>query len=219
MRFPLDKETWYIKRDDRTNRVGSANGFENFKTGIILDNELANDLQCQVMVLIICNVLARWCRNITIQISEHSISQLNFSKGEKFKELIERTIQEIDPYVDLKFNEIDENKVDKICVVRNQNNNPYSKAIWIDCDGWQAGMGVEFRKENYKYLSDRNILGAAFAACLGSSELFKQAIGCEALKEEQWYSLWDFKKSIKKDELINMSYIENWCFGHIQQPG
>ncbi len=220
MIFPLSKQEWYLKRDDRTRRVNEIEGFENFKVGIIVSAEIASDFQCQVMTWIIGNILARWCRYITFQIPEHAVSDLNFSKGNNFKNSIKEALLQIDPYLTLEFDDVDENKVDAVCVIGNQIGQFSKKVIWIDCDGWLTGMGTYPRKKYPSRIDSENILGASFATCLGCSELFRRAIGKEPMQEqEQWYSLWDFEKSLSKSELKKVPYINNWDFGHIHQPG
>ena len=220
MTFPLSKQEWYLKRDDRTRRVNEIEGFENFKVGLIISDEIANDFQCQVMTWIMGNILARWCRYIIFQIPEHVVSSLNFSKGNNFKDSFKEALLQIDPYLNLEFNDVDENKVDVVCVIGNQKEQFSKKHIWIDCDGWLTGIGAYPRKEYSGRIASKNILGASFAACLACSELFGRAIGKEPMQEqEQWYSLWDFKKSLSKNELKNSLYINNWEFGHVHQPG
>jgi len=220
MTFPLSKQEWYLKRDDRTLRVTEIKGFEDFKVAIVVSGEIVNDFQCQVMTWIIGNILARWCRYITLQIPEHVVSKLNLSKGKNFKDSIKEALLQIDPYLTLEFDSVDENKVDAICVIGNQAEQPSKRNIWIDCDGWLAGIGTYPRKEYSSRMASENILGASFAACLGCSELFRRAISKEPIQEqEQWYSLLDFKKSLSKSELKNAPYINNWEFGHAHQPG
>ncbi len=200
MTFPLNKEDWYLERDNRTCRVTETQGFENFKVGIVVSDEIKDSFQCQIMVWIITNILARWCRYITIQISSQTVSELNFSKGEIFKNSFEKNLLQIDPYLTLEFNNVDENKVDAVCLIGNQTGKFFNKAIWIDCDGWLAGIG-KYPKKDHSRNIDKNILGASFAACLGCSELFRRATGKQPLEEqEQWYSLWDFKKTSNKNE-------------------
>ena len=219
MTFPLSEKEWYLKRDDRTNRVYEVQGFEDFKVGIILGDAIANDFQCQVMTWIIGNILTRWCRHITFQIPDQVISKINFFEGNNFKNSIKKTLLQIDPYITLEFDKVDEDKVNKICIIGSRIKRISKKAIWVDCDGWLAGIGIKSREMDSKQTNSKNILGAVFAACLGSSELFRQAIGSKSLQEEQWYSLWDFKKSLRKDKLKNAPFIEDWSFGHIHQPG
>ena len=219
MTFPLSKQEWYLKRDDRTRRVNEIEGFENFKVGVIVSGEIANDFQCQIMTWMIGNILARWCRYITLQIPEHVVSKLNLWKGSNFKDSLQIALLQIDPYLTLEFDHVDENKMDAVCVIGNQIGSFSKKIIWIDCDGWLAGMGIYPRKKCPSRIDSENILGASFAACLGCSELFRRAIGKEVMEEEQWYSLWDFKKSSSRGELKNAPYIKNWAFGHLHQPG
>ena len=157
MTFPLSKQEWYLKRDDRTGHVCEAHGFEDFKVGIIVSSEIANDFQGQVMTWLIGNILTRWCRYITLQIPENVISKLNITKGNNFKNSIEETLLQIDPYLTLKFDRVDENKVDAICVVGNQIEQIPKRAIWIDCDGWLAGIGIFPRKKNYRQIDSKNI--------------------------------------------------------------
>lgn len=220
MTFPLSKQEWYLKRDDRTRRVNEIKGFEDFKVGIIVSDEIANDFQIQVMTWIMGNILARWCRHITLQIPEDTVSKLNLSKGKNFKNSIKNALFQVDPYLTLEFDNVDEDKANAVCIIGNQTEQLPKGNIWIDCDGWLSGIGIYPRRESPTRIGSKNILGASFSACLGCSELFRRAIGKESMQEEeQWYSLWDFKKSLSKNELKNASYIDNWGFGHVQQPG
>ncbi len=220
MIFPLSKQEWYLKRDDRTRRVDKIEGFEKFKVGIIVSDVIANDFQCQIMTWIIGNILARWCRYLTLQLPEHVLSKLNLSKGNNLKDSIEKALLQIDPYLTLEFDHVDENSMDAVCVIGNQIGQFSKKVIWIDCDDWLAGIGTYPRKKYSKRTGSENILGASFAACLGCSELFRRAINREPMQEqEQWYSLWDFKKSLNISELKNAPYNNNWEFGHTHQPG
>ena len=219
MTFPLASDDWYLKRDDRTRRVTETQRFENFKVGIILGDEFADDFQCQIMLWLMANTLARWCRHITFQIPTHLVSALNFSKGENFRDSIQKALLQIDPYLNLDFDQIDDRE-DGVCVIGGQDGLFSKKVIWIDCDGWIAGMGLYPKKKYSRQPNDRNILGASFAACLACSELFRRANSQNSLQDQEiWYSLLDFKKSSKKNELRNSSYCDNWEFGHIQQPG
>jgi len=220
MTFPLSKQEWYLTRDDRTRRVHEVKGFDDFKVGIIVSDEIGNDFQCQIMTWIIGNILARWCRYIRLQVPQHVISELNLSKGGNFNDSLQRALLHIDPYLTLEFDQVDENKMDAVCVIGNLTGQFSKKAIWIDCDGWLTGMGPFPRKKCHGREKSENILGASFAACLGCSELFRRATSKVAIKDQElWYSLWDFKKSAGKNELKNPPYINSWDFGHVHQPG
>lgn len=220
MMFPLSEQDWYLKRDDRTRRVDEIKGFEDFKVGLIVSDEIEDDFQCQVMTWIIGNILARWCRHITLQVPRHVISRLNLSKGDNFNDSIQRALLQIDPYLALEFDQVDENKMDAVCVIGNQPGQFSKRTIWIDCDGWLTGVGTYPRKRGHGRTKKENILGASFAACLGCSELFRRATNKEAIEDlALWYSLWDFKKSVSKSKLTNPSYINDWEFGHVHQPG
>lgn len=219
MTFPLVMDDWYSKRDDRTRRVAETQKFGNYKVGIILEDEFADDFQCQIMLWILANTLARWCRYITFQIPSEVVSLLNFSKGDNFRDLIQKVLLQIDPYLNLDFNHV-EDKVDGVCVVGGQDRPFSKKVIWIDCDGWIAGVGLYPKKKYPRQANDRNILGASFAACLGCSELFRRANSKKPLQDQEaWYSLLDFEKLSNKSGLRNSSYCDNWDFGHIHQPG
>jgi hypothetical protein len=220
MTFPLRNQDWYLKRDDRTRRVDGVAGFEEFKVGIIVSDELGNDFQCQIMTWLMGNVLARWCRYITIQVPQDVKSELNLSKGDNFSDSIQRALLNIDPYLALKIDQVDENAMDAVCVIGNHKGQFSKKAIWIDSDSWLTGIGTYPRKKYHGRIKSENILGASFAACLGCAELFRRATTKEAIEDQEvWYSLWDFKKSVSKSELRNPPYINNWEFGHAHQPG
>jgi len=220
MTLPLSEGEWYFRRDDRTRRVPAINGFNNFKVGIAVSNEVKNDFQCQIMTWIIGNILARWCRHITLQIPKDMISSLNLAKGRDFSNSIQRSLLNIDPYLTLEFDKVDENRLDGVCVIGNPDVQFSEKAIWIDCDGWLAGMGIFPRERSYGREKSKNIAGASLAACLGCSELFRRATSKAPIKDKElWYSLWDLKKSADKNKLKNPPYVDSLEFGHVHQPG
>jgi hypothetical protein len=71
----MDAQQWYRLRNDRTRRVDNIildSGAK--RIGVYAGGDLLGTYSGQVLVLITANILARWCRRITIQLSENLAS-------------------------------------------------------------------------------------------------------------------------------------------------
>ena len=68
MSFPLSKDQWYKARNDRTDRI--VDGYDQFPIGVKVDPRVVEDYSLQVMTLLTCNIAARWCPQITIEMPE-----------------------------------------------------------------------------------------------------------------------------------------------------
>jgi len=215
---PVDKETWYTLRDDRTRRLAGIQGFEKYRIGVIVDERVHQSYSLQVMIILSLNMAARWCRNITVQIPDNITSLIPGHQKQDFVEYVKHEMSQIDPYGNFNFDSIDTSKVDSMLSIGGSFNAP-KNSVWIDSNGWIAGIGVDsFSKlEEPEYM---NPIGPAFGASLGDAELFRRAIGMKStLSNEQWYSMYDFIASPNPSNLMNPDNYTGISCGRILQIG
>lgn len=215
MSFPLTKEQWYQERNDRTDRV--VTGYEQFSIGVKVDPRIAEDYSLQVMTLLACNMAARWCPRITIELPESKTIIPN-QKNKSFNKLVEKQLSQIDPYGKFEFKTIGENDVTQILIVGDYQK--YQKNhVWANGQGWIGGCGLG-SSPNLAYENLQNPVGPAIAACMANAELFSQAINqspCE--NYEKWYDVFNLKESTKIPETQHFEVPLDFDLGTIHQVG
>ena len=219
--FPLTKNDWYQKRDDRTKRVDTT-GFESFSLDVIVSPRIKSSYSIQVMTVTSLNMLARWCRKIRVQIPDAKSFLLN-SLDEKIEKILQKELPRIDPYGEFAFGNIEADEYGQILFIGSPEQKieqPNDRAVWIDSSGWIAGVGSGTPADTIKKDSSRNPVGPAFASCLGVAELFRRAVGMPAsLNKRSWYSMYDYSKINDPNEGVSASYVPRFDFGRIHQVG
>lgn len=216
----MNEDEWYAARDDRTKRLDDSSDFEDFSLGVIVGPDLSSDFATQAMALVSSNILARWCRNITVQMQE-ATSVLPGRTGVDFKAVVEKVMEEADPYGEFTFSEVSENDLDGILFIGKPERKFKKPHVWIDGSGWVAGVGHGVSSNHDSLDRDSNPIGPAFAACLGVSEIFKIANGSQNPDPySAWYSMYDFgKTSDDPRKLLNPEYVTGFDFGRVYQVG
>ena len=219
MTFPLTKEEWYQKRDDRTKRVNSASGFEGFKLGVIVNPKIESSFAIQVMTATSLNLLARWCRHIVIQMPNTPSSFPGLACG-SLKEQLKQNLSQIDPYGKFEFAEVNSKECSKTLFIGlDKKITALNEGIWVDGSGWVAGIGNKIPEKSIDRNASLNPTGPAFASCLGVAELFRQATGLPSSGEPTWYSLYDYSRSTDPATCSCPDYVGSFDFGRIQQIG
>lgn len=220
MTFPLTEEEWYKKRDDRTKRVNGVSGFEGFTLGVLVNPQIESSYAIQVMTTISLNLLARWCRNIVIQMPETSSSFPGLA-CENLKEKLKLDLSKIDPYGKFEFADVKAKKFSKTLFIGiDRTTTTIDEGIWIDGFGWLAGIGNEIPEKNLNQNDSLNPTGPAFASCLGVAELFRQAAGLPDFSgKPTWYSLYDYSRLNDPATCSCPDYAGGFDFGRIQQIG
>jgi len=216
----LRKNEWYNKRDDRTKRVPGAHGFEDFSVGVVVDEKTASIPAVQIMLLVSLNILARWCRTIRVQVAPDAHLCLPNCSDAPLAKALTEMMAGADPHGDFTFGEVKEGDADQILTI-----GPSRKAftrphVGIDASGWLSGVSYGADLGALHPAQDDNPLGPAFAACLGTAEIFRQAadvIPHDAYAD--WYSLFDFQKTGRPELSINPEYLPDFDFGRIYQIG
>ena len=190
--FPLTKEEWYSKRDDRTIRVDGAKGFEHYSVGVIIGDSVRSDYSLQVLALTAVNILARWCRQITIEMPSNVNSQLPTSRGEDYCKLLKDVTEMADPYNDFSFDVVSEESVDRVLAVGSPERRFHSDQVFADGAGWLSGVRLGREPLDLPASLDANPVGPAFSACLAVAEIFRLACGTSSPEPHtDWYSLWN----------------------------
>lgn len=215
----LDKDTWYNLRDNRTNRIEGSDGYENFSLGVVIDPNVESSFSLQIMTLMTANILARWCRNVRIQLP-NVVSILPYQKGKPLHDCLKKLMSDIDPHGKFSFGEVSKNDCSQILVIGNPPGS-FPNSIWINSSGWIASVGYNTINLFLEPKSDNNPVGAAFASCLGMAEVFRQAVSSTSPDPYAvWYSLYDFTKiTSNPTTLKNPNYISDLDFGRICQIG
>lgn len=221
-KFPLEKNIWYQLRDDRTRRINGVSGFEGFSLGVIVNSQIGASYPIQVMTLTTLNILARWCRKLTVQLPSNSRSCLPGQEGQNLKEILAEYLLTIDPYGQFSFCDETVGDCNEILFIGQPEEfkELNERSIWVDGSGWIAGVGCGVPAMNLSLKNDGNPVGPAFASCLGVAEVFRRAIGLPPSHPGAfWYSLYDYRKVDNPSESRNLNYVSEFDFGRIHQVG
>jgi ThiF family len=219
MMFPLSKEEWYQKRDDRTKRIDGASGFEEFKLGVVISPHLGSSYAIQVMTATSLNLLARWCRHMVIQMPDVP-SVFPGLTSNSLKEAIRQQLLNIDPFGSFEFTDVNASECSQIMYIGLDQKTALRGELWIDSSGWIASIGRDTPQTFLGGNNNLNPTGPAFASCLGVAELFRQAVGITTASiKPTWYSLYDYSISNNPLNCNNPNYVPGFDFGRIQQIG
>jgi hypothetical protein len=212
--FHISEQEWYRRRDDRTSLNPGVEKYQEFSIGIIVFDDLENNFSNQAMLLIAVNIISRWCRKIRIQLKDSNCCLPGYG-AETMKTILEKTMMKADPFGDYTFGKLT-NDLDQILMVGNAPKDFRQPHYWINSNGWLAGVGFGKERNNPILEKSENIIGPAFSACLGASELFKLANGIGNQEEfETWTSLLNFETSTEIKDLQNSTWPSKLELGRI----
>jgi hypothetical protein len=201
--------------------MDNCSGFENFKVGVAIGNEVKSEFSVQVMSLVTLNILARWCRDVTVQMPDQVVSQLPSAKNSNLQEYFAKMMHQADPFGEFVFEEIEQDKIDVLATLGSPKDSYGKDVVHVGGAGWVGGIDVggiqiPFREVN----ESRNVIGPAFASCLGSAEIFRRAVGLGGSHSlSSWYSLYDFQSAEDPRNLANPEYNSRPQLGRIYQIG
>lgn len=214
MDFSFSKEEWYALRDDRTNRILEKKLDKEFSVGIIIDPAVSKSYELQCMTLVLCNILSRWCRKITIDSPDCTLIASRHG-GKNLKKYLLETMAKIDPHGNFTFGNID----DCTFILSIGDTKITKPHFWIDASGWIGGCGYGKTVSCHK-TSNKNPVGPTLASCMGAAMLFEHAVcGLEQKESSIFYSLFDYSSSESPHLLINPEVSESLDLGNICQIG
>lgn len=216
--FQVPVDEWYRLRDDRTLRVTGVSGYEDFTLGIIVSDDVVDSFSTQVMTLLSVNIAARWCRNIRVEVNPARTKIYGY-ENQDFNRLLLSTALNADPYCNFKISRINESCSYVLGIGCLDSFHGFENYSGINGQRWLAGIGKNSMNHRLVEIGD-NLVGPAFASCLGAAEVFRFANGHEPMiKDEVWYSLYDFSKSYDFSELENPANQYEFDYGNILQIG
>lgn len=204
-------------RFDRLDLIeGVIEGYKNHSVTILVSDNEADSLAIQVMALIASNLLSRWCRRVNVNVRKTECKIPNFQSQQFHNVLMEQSKK---TPCDFTIN-CAEGGFDSTLLIGNHIQSSMAKATWIGCSGWLGGNGVGTMPQIDYSKNTSNILGAAFAACLGVSQIFRCANGAKKEEFSTWYSLFDFTKADYNASLSNPdNFPESLNLGTVHQIG
>lgn len=217
--FPLSKDDWYEQRDNRTNQIAPTYDYRDFSVGVAVDRQVENSYSIQCMTLLACNMLARWCRRVSIDVSSCK-HVLPHTRGSDFAQDTLQLMNGIDPFGQFALEAVDVNEFDGVLVIGNASNSSSSRIVNIHGDGWIAGCSYGEMRE-WDYSSDQNPVGPGMASCMGVSELFQQAVLRRTHKPySKWHNLYDFTETDQPpNKMENRSFCTDLDLGTVLQIG
>lgn len=219
-KFPMERDTWYKLRDDRTRRIDGVSGFENYALGVIVNSQVRSSYSIQIMTLITLNMLARWCRNIKVQMPSDAPAHLPNQNGQNFREILVKMMSDVDPWGQFDFSCINRDECNQILIIGQPEELISDRYVWIDASGWIAGVGNGSPTMYLKTNEENNPIGPTFASCLGVAETFRRAIGLSpSCSRSAWYSLYDLNRIDSINQYNSPNYISDFNFGRIYQIG
>jgi len=219
--FPLSQQTWYDQRDDRTRRVDGVGGFESFRLAVVVSEDAEYYYSTQLATYITLNILARWCRKISITLPKEASSLLPSTHGQELKAVLESMMERIDPFGEFRFLAAGEKGEGRCLRIGRQSDTVHDDDIGMDSGGWTGGV---WRGSCPSWTSggkdDINPIGPALASSIGVAEVFREAVGLGmGDKIPQWYSLYDFQCTEEPVELNNPTLPPDTEVGHVLQVG
>jgi hypothetical protein len=157
----LDVNTFYRLRDDRTNRCVESPAYQLVTCTVTMQENLLSTQTGCVLFQVVCNLLARWCRTVTLVAPSQPA--------------IEETLvamRDADPFGT--FTATTETSAAGIHLHLGRGcHAPTDQTVVIDAGGWLAWLGTTDGPA--LPTDEENILGAVAAACLGVAQAFKIA--------------------------------------------
>jgi len=216
----MTEQDWYDLRDDRSNRLFSLKDIDHFRVGVRIRSDDIYRYETRIMTKVGLNILSRWCRNISVDISSTSDRSTSEQVNGFLVELRSLT-ERINPFGRFRFGEFKDETVDQTLKIgKSEPDDPDPTSVWIDADGWIAGNGsgthslIQYRK------GPPNPTGAVFAACLGNAELFRRFVSDKLEAFSVYHSLFDLNSSLDRpQDLTNPNLETDRYLGTIYQIG
>ena len=174
MPFPTDAKTFYARRDHRTNAYGHVDvQYAEQNVLIPAQSGVLASFAGQVMFLVSCNLLARWCRRVTLAVPENSL-QSRFRIGGELTDVALETMRDADPFGT--FCRAPALEADLHLHIGDDCPRLAARSTILTCAGWLAGVR-RFGVAGLPMGADDNPIGGAHAAVLAGAQVFRDALG------------------------------------------
>jgi len=163
--FPTEAKLFYQLRDDRTNCCVSSPAYQGVSCVVTLAESAMSTVSGRVLATVACNLLSRWCRNITIVTP----------KAAGFVDAALDVMRDADPFGTFTAGTVVPRDA-QVQLHLGAGGSPCARhLVAADAGGWHAYLGTA--KGPALATDERNVLGAIAAACLGVAQVFKLALG------------------------------------------
>ncbi len=194
----MTPDEFYRLRDDRTNRVTDDYNYHKLRIRVIADIQTVCTYNGQMQLLLVANMLARWCRQIEFGFPDALLDPL-LQKGEHktLHNRIKAEVYDADPFGNFAFKLYPSSGIEYTLQVGMGKDNFDRERVdfTINSNGWwsYAGQGRDINSSRFD-TTYQNPAGAAFAACLGVADAFKVAVNLPShyRVKSTAFSLFDF---------------------------
>lgn len=178
----LTRARFYELRDERTIESIELEALERTVVAVSIDEGYASSYSGQATLLILVNLLARWCREVQVDIPEVLVNTELAPLGTgSLKATTVNTIKSADPFNGPLSTEAS-------CIVRiHIGDCPPEGAFQVHGAGWLATWGDRVSAHSEVI----NPLGACLGACVGCCHAMKVAIGDSDTYDSGSLSLWN----------------------------
>lgn len=192
---------------------GVTADYKNARVHVRIAPKMLTTYNGQAMTIVACNLLSRWVEGLAVNIPDEVECVIKKYGGRKLRSVVSEIISA--GRTDCIY--CDDNSL--TCLFElSIGPSTQPNCIWIDCDGWLAGYGCNTTNLQTEAVS-QSIIGASFAACLGVSEIFRQAVGKDRVQFKKWFSLFDYNSDAERFLLMNPTVPESLRLGTVHQVG
>lgn len=167
----MEADEWYLKRDDRTRRISNCVK-PDYSVALDVDPRVTKSYALQCLTTLVCNSLARWCRNIVVNVPDCPADEA-LAPGEELVNYIRNNMSRADPHGCFAFGESNDDCSLSLYVGK-PDSHTTDPLTWVDGCGWVAGFGISSHSD-ISFVPDKNPIGPAFAACMASAYCFARA--------------------------------------------
>jgi len=183
-------EDWYRNRDKRTDSCTQVNSAYKNATVQVFVTEKLSEQRVQLLTCFSIVMLAKWCRNINLQMDDGPCLLENFNGD--FSAFIAKKVQAIDPFCHFKINTRTSPQYGIALYIGNKLHEQNGNWVTINGSGWYSACGFNKPAPLAVTKDGPDVLGTCFAACLGNAALFRFLTGTIENPYCKWYSLFDF---------------------------
>jgi hypothetical protein len=171
--FPADADAFYSRRDHRTNAYGQVDVRYAHRSVLITGETRAlKTFAGQVMFLITCNLLARWCRRVFVAVPEVALHE-RFRVSGPLIDLALNTMHDADPFGQFQSQTTLEG--DLHIHLGDECPQLAGRSTIVTCAGWLAGVR-RWGESGLTMGDSDNPIGAAHAAVLAGAQVFRDAL-------------------------------------------
>jgi hypothetical protein len=180
-------EDWYQNRDKRTDGCTQVNNAYKSATVRVIITENLREHRVQLLTLFSIIMLAKWCRNIKLQLVDTPCLVENFNGN--FSVFITKKVHAIDPFCHFNINEPLSWQQDIVLYIGNEVTEENDQYVTINGSGWYSACGYNKPAKLAITNDGPDVLGICFAACLANAALFRFLTRAVEKPYCKWYSL------------------------------